>query len=606
MINILPEFESRQVLTSDELNWLACYLDTQNRQSRRFLTGCGLVGGLQVRLNNNEVQISNGVGLSSAGHIVLLSNTTSEFTTYTKIKKYALRAKEKLAFHYVSDLDITQDDYRQSVDVTSLYFANFKNDVFELLEDTVNEGELINAGTIKEKVVLLFAEIIQKELKDCEDDNCQERGKKYIFNTKALVISKEDALVLLNAEYNIQTTSEDAISKLAYPWLHLPNINILKPVFSNFPANTGFDENLINQEYLRCIKDFIVGITDNKVLIDEALTNLKNYCTSGKSSIAVIQSLLDLVAKVKVLGGKEGTTLYQIIYDYLWCFVKAYQELQVTAQDLRAKCFTNESAFPNHILLGIIDNQNADFDASQSGNYSIYRHSFQSRFVQSEQAAVSKKVTLLLNRLQILATGFDEGVLTIKDIKLTTGGSQYSSLSAQAVPYYLIPTAAKNWNQWSGQARLNSYTTSYSTTNEAQVPSVSLPYNTLPSGFQGNHSFFRIEGIHGQVALTALNSVFQLRKKHGLPFEVLMLRLNEKAPFSNSFNFSINEDIESMYQVVRAETLKQIALNVNYLGALQFKTGKFSTIQTALTRELEKSYLLFLNNDQRFYFGTTP
>ena len=86
-MNILPEFESRQVLTNDELNWLASYLDSQNRLSRRMLIGCGLIGGLQVKLDNNTIQITNGATLTSAGHIVKLQ-TPNNITTYKKIKKY--------------------------------------------------------------------------------------------------------------------------------------------------------------------------------------------------------------------------------------------------------------------------------------------------------------------------------------------------------------------------------------------------------------------------------------------------------------------------------------------------------------------------------------
>jgi hypothetical protein len=183
MMNILPEFESRQVLTSDELNWLSSYLDSQNRLSRRMLTGCGLIGGLQVKLVNNSIQISNGLAITSAGHIVKLQHPNS-FTTFTKIKTYTQNEKDKLAFPYLCEIDDLQQNYSKSVDNTSLYFTGFTGEVAELFEDTVNNVPLIQANSVAGKVVMLFAEIIQKELKDCEDDNCQERGKKYIFNSK--------------------------------------------------------------------------------------------------------------------------------------------------------------------------------------------------------------------------------------------------------------------------------------------------------------------------------------------------------------------------------------------------------------------------------------
>ncbi|MES2797451.1 MAG: hypothetical protein V4683_15880 [Bacteroidota bacterium] len=598
MINTLPEFESRQVLTSDELNWLTCYLDSQNRQSRRFLIGCGLIGGLQVRLIGNTVQLTNGIGITSAGHIVSLQKSGADITTFTKIKKYEPKNKEKLAFHYLADLDPESEDYSKSIDSASLYFQNFKNDVFEIFEETVNDADPIVSNNLKGKVLMLFAEIIQKELKDCEDDNCQERGKKYLFQTKPLIISKEDALLLLSNEYKINSNNEIMFSKLAYPWLHLPNLNILKPAFSNISVNSNLNETHINEEYIRCIKDFNEGLLLNKNVLEEGLKNLKNYCTSAKGNFQIIDKLLLTISKTKVLGNHNNQPLlFQFVYDYLWTFTKAYQEILVEAQNLKAKVFTDEIGFPNHIFAGLVDTVNIDFEASISSSYSIFRHEFQSRLVQSEQAKVSNNLSILLNRLQSIVSNFDETFLTNKkDIKITPGGDLYQKLSNQTIPFYLKNETNLVWNNRATHSNLSQNNTKYNFTNESQVASNKLNYNTLASSFQGNHRFFRVEGPHKQPALNALNTVFQIRKKHGLAFEVLMLRLNEKAPFSHSFNFTINEDIESMYQVVRAELRKQIQLNVNYLWSLQLKTGKFNTIQKSLIKALEASYFSFLGN----------
>lgn len=599
MINIFPEFESRQVLTSDELNWMGCYLDSQNRQTRRFLVGCGLIGGLQVKLVNNSVQVTNGIGVTSAGHIVSLFSNNGGITTFTRSRPYTQKSNEKLAYHYLPDQDPVAENYSNSVDQPSLYFPGFTGEILELLEDTENEATPINGAALNGKIALLFAEIIQKELKDCEDDNCQERGKKYLFNTRLLVISQDDARLLLSKEYGIQTQSDDAIDRLAFPWLHLPNINILKPVFSNKSVNTPFSEQILVGEYARCIKDFRDTLQPNKVAIEQALTNLKNYCAVVPAgNVAVVDQLLAKINSSNVLSpNNQSPALTGLVYDYLWCFVKAYQELQAEAQQLKAKCFTREEAFPNHILLGIISAANNDFDAPVYSGYSIYRHYFQSRLVQTQQAEVAKKITVYLKRLETLANAYDEAALPGKtNIRITTGGNLYDPLSAQAIPYYLKQTAVPVWNAQAGHQQLNKYNTTYGTVNDNQVPSTQIAYNTLPYAMQGHHHFFRIEGVYGQPAVNALNAVFQLRKKHGMAFEVLMLRLNEKAPFSHSFNFTINEDIESMYQVVRAEVLKQISLNINYLWALELKSGKFTGIRNILEAELEKSYKFFLHN----------
>lgn len=596
MINILPEFESRQVLTSDELNWLTCYLDNQNRQSRRMLIGCGLISGLQVKLMNNSIQITNGCGLTSAGHIVSL-HAQNNPVTYTKIKKYTQKNKEKLAFHYLSDLNTEDTNYTKSVDVQSVYFPNFKNDVFELFEETVNGPDKIVSSNVNGKIAVLFAEIIQKELKDCEEDNCQERGKKYIFNTKVLLISKEDALTLLKQEYQIASDNENDIIKKAFPWLHLPGINILKPVFSNINIANGFSEAIILQEYTRCIKDFTDEVFKIRTVIDESLNSIRNYCGTQNGSVNFVQPLIDLVNKLITTNNNKTAFQVQLMYDFLWKFVNAYHELHLSVQALRSRCHVNEDAFPNHILLGVVENQNVDFDACISTSDKIYRHGFHAKYIQTEQSLLSKKITILLNRLQQLAINFDETIfVTAKEIKINSGGNLQQPLSLQVVPYYYKPSVLNVWNQFSTHPNLKNYNTNYNAVNENQTASVALLYNTLPNAFQSNNTFFRIEAAHGKDSLTALNTVFQLRKKHGLAFEVLMLRLNEDAPFNHSFNFTINEDIESIYQIVRAELLKQIALNTSYLGALQLKSGKFDSIKSSLVDALKKSYKFFLDN----------
>jgi hypothetical protein len=516
--------------------------------------------------------------------------------TFTKAKKYSQKAKDKLAFHYLSEVDPEEENYSKSADRESPYFSAFKSEVLELFEETSNEAEALDGNTVKGKVALLFAEILQKELKDCEGDNCQERGKKYVFATKVLVVSKEDALQLLNLEYRQNTTSEQAISQVAFPWLHLPNITILKPVFSNTPVNAGYDEKVLVKEYTRCIKDFVATLEANKLPLEQALKNLKNYCTGYTGSVAVVNQLLESVKATGVLENKPAAPAsYAMVYDYLWCFVKAYAELQAEAQQLKARCFVAEEGFPNHLLLGIINSQNTDFEAPVDTGYSIYRHHFQASFAQSAQALTGKNLTVLLNRLQLLAGSFDGTGQAGKEIKITPGGGPLYPLSQQAIPFYLKQPVSKAWNSVASHPVLSRFTTSYREVNEAQPSTTQTPYNSQPSAFQGNHSFFRIEGVHGQTAVKALNTVFQVRKKHGLAFEVLMLRINEKAPFNHAFNFTINEDIESMYQVVRAEVMRQINLSLSYLHGLFIKSDKFSHIQAVLTRELEKSYIFFLD-----------
>lgn len=597
-MNFLPEFESRQVLTSDELNWLTCYLDSQNRQSRKLLLGCGLIGGLQILLNttNNSLQITNGCGLTSAGHIVSLQNE-HKITSYTKIKEYKQKDKELLAFPYLSDLTNDQQDYSNSVNNSSIYFPEFNDEVYELFEETYNDAEHLKAIEINGKVAIAFAEIIQTELKDCEEDNCQDRGKKYTFNTKILLISEADALNLLKNQFQIAANNADAINKKAFPWLNIPNINILKPIFSNLVITQGINEAIIINEYKRCINNLAKIIKDNSVNIDEGLSNLNNFISIKTNSISFAGPLQSQI--IKLIDKATKPYLAQIVYDYLWTIVKSYQEIQQTAQGLRANCLIEPSAFPNHVFLGKVNTTIEDWESTIAHSDQIYRHPFYSQYTQTEQALICQKISFQIKRLKELLTNFDDSILnTIKPTKVTPGASLFQPLSLQAIPYYLNQNVISYWNQNAVHPFLKQYNTNY----YSNVPNT---YNQQPLVYQGNNDFFRIEGVQGQVALTALNDVFKIRKANGLPYEVIMLRLNEDAPLNYSFNFSVNEDIESLYQVVRAELLKQININITYISGLLFKTGKYEEMKKSLSDMLskyyEKDYLKFVVGQKQYY-----
>ncbi len=602
MINILPEFESRQVLTSDELNWLTCYLDTQNRQTRRLLIGSGLIGGLQVRLNGNEVQISNGIGITSAGHIVQLFPQGADMVRYTKTRPYQLAVNQKWAYHYLPDMDVNADDYSGSTVGSELYFGVFRSPVLELMENAENGGTAISGAALQGKVVMLFAEIVQHELKNCEDDNCQERGKKYVFNTKALLVSKEDALAALQAEYGSPNGTEADISKLAFPWLHLPALEILKPAFSNPVKTSGYGELSIRAEYIRCMKDFLNVLGEKKDAMDMALDNLRLFCSMPRASTAVAAGLFNKISGLAVMSSDtEPTAFYQIFYDFLWTFVKAYKELQLEAQQLRARLVTRENAFPQHIFLGQLAPANDEFDWPQGHEVSVYRHAFHSRHAQTQQAEQVKKISLFLNRLVSCINSFDEGVLKLdRNLQVNNGGDIQGPLSGQSVPYYFSDAAFRYWSHLSYHPVLQGQVTAYQKINASQASSARWSYNSLPLAMQSGNSFFRIEGVYGKNASNALETIFQIRKTHGLAFEVLVLRINEKAPFNHITNSTINEDLESLYQVTRAELIKLIQLTLGYLGSLQVKFDKMQPTEDLLIRELG---IGFLDSLRKFNVG---
>src|SRR6478672_1316211 len=99
-ISEYPVFEADQVLKADHLNSLFNYLDEENRLTRRYLIGIGIVCGLDSYYDKNTITITPGLGVTSLGYIIQFDGGN-----YTYARSYKLP-------------DDTQEDERA-------YYGNF-------------------------------------------------------------------------------------------------------------------------------------------------------------------------------------------------------------------------------------------------------------------------------------------------------------------------------------------------------------------------------------------------------------------------------------------------------------------------------------------------
>src|SRR5215210_2524787 len=86
---VFPEFVPDQLLTSGDLNNLFGYLDEQNRMTRIYLIGIGIVCGLEVvtTARGSSITITAGCGVTSEGYLINFPETTfTEFITYDAVK----------------------------------------------------------------------------------------------------------------------------------------------------------------------------------------------------------------------------------------------------------------------------------------------------------------------------------------------------------------------------------------------------------------------------------------------------------------------------------------------------------------------------------------
>ena len=172
IINNYPVFEDSQVLTSGQLNQMIKYLDQQNRLTRVALIGMGIVCGMKVSCKTEDskttLTISKGVGVTSEGFLIGIGNCPT--TRYR--------------------------DYNMPDSVSYPPFEHEDLKLYELLTETAitKPEEVItdlDEAFLSDKVVILYLECFDKDLKSCLGKSCDELGIDRIFTLRKLLITKE-------------------------------------------------------------------------------------------------------------------------------------------------------------------------------------------------------------------------------------------------------------------------------------------------------------------------------------------------------------------------------------------------------------------------------
>ncbi len=165
-------FERDQVLTHDQLNSLAEYLDDQGRLTRTQLLGVGIVGGLQASVVKAGVSVSKGVGITTDGDLLGLPGEL----TFTHFQAYDESAPAYEPFYVEGKM----------LPLLELLPAN-PNDKREgrPLEEL---GDRLN-----DFVLLAFMESYENDPDLCTGGDCDNRGRMAHNTQRFLLIGREAA-----------------------------------------------------------------------------------------------------------------------------------------------------------------------------------------------------------------------------------------------------------------------------------------------------------------------------------------------------------------------------------------------------------------------------
>lgn len=515
-------FTKNQVLTEGNLNEVVDFFDDQDRLSRIYLSGVGIVCGLYPAYDEtqNTISITQGTGVTTDGDLFklyqadVLGNKKIDFDskTYTHCKVYDnTKAAYKPFFYDGANKQLPLFEL-----LTEEQQKKEKDPNFALTEFTAN-----TKFDFKEAVVILYLESYEKESDLCVSLSCDNQGLEIVGNFKVLIVSKAVAAQIMN--------HDSMIGKINYVNLYhtLPDVKsnriVLKP------------DDFVHLESIK--QTFSKGIFKNNVVQD--LQDGYNKLLTGLNMPLVLESIQK---KITELFNFEGDPVlppdFQYLYDLLNDLIDTYNEtkaLLLTIND--SNCSPDINAFPKHLMLGELIKTEPCFE---------FRHAFyksplltgeslaacndcleddkdseekelkadEIKICYSENTARQRMYSLILRSAQLL-----ENYNPLYDFIKITPSLQLGKLGKKAIPFYnnVNDSLIRAWDFDKTILGLQKNNVSYHD---------DLLNTKKPLEIHLDSDFYRIEGHQGRNYKESLKAIQQIRLENGLGFNIMILAVN--------------------------------------------------------------------------------
>lgn len=561
LLNSYPVFEGNQVLTSTQLNQMVAYLDEQNRLTRAKLIGTGIPCGLELTYDDPgdeiSITISKGMGVTSQGYLITLGDCI-----VTQYREYNLPGDVSYA---------PFEDPETKVQDVVLY-EMLTQDAEILPGQTVLPlGD--PAGFLDDKIVLLFLECSDNDLKSCLGQSCDERGVDRVFNVRKLLISKSDMQIVLSRT----CTSQSALFPNQYT---LPEIIIERVLFdaAGPESNDYFD---FSQNYVSAIQsvDFVSNPFPGKNgLFEQLFEALRQTYTDFAAILAPVYGganpfpLTPDSSWADFLNGNSTGPNYlgmQYFYDFTKDLILAYNEFRDNAFELMSECCMDMDCFPKHLMLG-------EAVPTQLAQPSEYRNGWVLSPAFDKQEVLLNKAIMLHKRMVIMTRQFDLAVINNPSIEpvppsqlgeplfITPSKEKCAPLSLRSIPYYYnitddepgLGTLEANWNYefiskylFAKGLKPLSYNNQNIVQSDNQGPvATPLYYDIDP------YNFLRIEGAIRQNYVDVTAELNDLKNRFDLPFNILTLRLTGE-PLDDITERCNFDDLKTEYGMLRTDIL---------------------------------------------------
>ena len=521
-------FVDDQVLTKDQLNSFINYFEDQDRLSRIFLSGVGIVCGFNLKFDVSKpsVTITRGAGVTTDGDLINLRKSIPE----SILKSIDLK---ELEYSWVKKFEDSFANYRffkrlETVDGTT---KEVPIEMWEILPENIEGANAL--GTVADlanKVVVLYLECYPKEGDLCTAIDCDNQGIEQVSRLRVLLVSKTDADFILSLD------SIFSKHNVAGSYFNLPDVAVRRVVLNQL--NTA-NYNELKRAYHLALNS------------DSLMTNLTNGISKIVNDFGPLLQLGISGANLSFyLGALKGITNFsaynvpfnvQYRYDCVKDVVDTYNEIKSLLLSLKEECCPDINAFPKHLLLGSLDEIQ---DEVQN-----YRHGFYKSPILNGRENLIQQCRSLVLRLFQLVLRFQT---TAGEIKITPS-NKLPVLGSRAIPFYynIQNELLKQWNFSKTEKHKANTNLSYHTGLLSPSPQIqeSLAFNI--DGFD----FFRIEGHQGKDYKTALQDIQELKIKYGLAFDVKALSVNINTETLNIDDYEC--EFEDLSVLLRAWTAEQ-------------------------------------------------
>ncbi|HEY9115162.1 MAG TPA: hypothetical protein VIN10_10715 [Bacteroidales bacterium] len=549
-----PVFEPDQVLTSEHLNQLRRFLAAQDRQSRRWLHGIGIVCGLEVRNPGNDIiRISKGVGITSSGFLICQEEADCEFyRPYTDKVFTEVNCEMQLDGKY----DLFLDKDNKQYDLWELLTAKEEADTDDPQIKPLNKAG--NFLKMDEMYVLLYLEIEDLNMMACFGDDCDEKGIQRNFTVRKLMVRKDDLLEIIKEANKLDSkVSEKELNEEINAKYALEEVSI-KRLGYDFSAKAitlslkdYYDFDTLSKNYGSIIKQGILDVGKALHLAYEAYDDIlkENFSDNPFKGFDAENPKENPLYSMLAKGIQKNRYSIQYVYDFLVDLIHAYYEFRKFAFELVSVCCPDKNLFPRHLMLGkaIVEKNTAP---------TIFRHYFIPSPISNQQKGLLDQVKLYFRRMVEMIKDFDLSALEMPDIRITPSPLYAFPLGKRAIPFYYKINDENGlntvWNfenasKFRSRMELSYHADVYNTNSDEEfVQKPALWY-------YNQYNFLRVEGHVGKKYESAIRNILSLQERLNLPVKVIGLKLSRKFDNTTMTVECQFDDLQNLYRTFITE-----------------------------------------------------